>query len=96
MIVHKLCDVVDPQDSPVRATRATLPSCEYNVVLCTEVCIYVAQFSLILPVEEMGVPTKSPSLPVKEAPSEWARKIKSVSSQLSSLKGFTTYTVLLF
>ena len=54
--------------------------------------MFVAQFSLILPVEEVGTSSKSPSLLVGEekAPSEWARKIKSVSSQLSSLKGFTT------
>ena len=57
-------------------------------------CIYVAQFSLILPVEEIGVPSESPSLPVGEekVPSELERKMESVSS----LKGFTTYTVLLF
>ena len=46
MIVHKLCDVVDPQASDVSVTQAKLPLCEYNnfVVLCAEVCIYVAQF----------------------------------------------------
>ena len=56
-------------------------------------CVFnVAQFSLILPVEEMEASSESPSLPVGEekVPSEWERKMESVSSQLSSLEGFTT------
>ena len=56
-------------------------------------CVFnVAQFSLILPAEEIGTSSESPSLPVGEekVPSEWERKMESVSSQLSSLKGFTT------
>ena len=55
-------------------------------------CIYVAQFSLILSVEEMEASSKSPSLPVGEekVPSEWERKMETLTSHLSSLKGFTT------
>ena len=66
MIVHTLCDVVDPQASPVRATRATPPLCE----LSTEVSIYVCSTLSLTPVRQVGALTKSrvtqPTLPLCE------------------------------
>ena len=54
MIVHKLCDVVDPQASHGRVTQATLPLCEYIYVVITEVYIYVCS-TLSVNSSEMGI-----------------------------------------
>ena len=55
-------------------------------------CVYVAQFSLILPVEEVGASSESPLCPAIEVkvPRELERKMESLTSHPSSLKGFTT------
>ena len=50
--------------------------------------------TILLPVEEIGASSKSPSLPVGEeiekVPRERERKMESLTSHLSSLEGFTT------